>query len=263
MNPSKASVIASIDALGACAEPAWRQRVIERSTQSDRQRAAKRVQRFFDAAREIIDERGTIEFTVQEVVDRSNQSLRSFYGYFDGKHDLLLGLLEEEIAIAARTMLEASLDGDPLERLRSAVITLYEMGRAGTDPVQPLFFDFAERLFLNHPDEVLRALVPVFECIASIVEDVADAGLLRRGRTRRQAMMVLQMATLTSSRTEVTSHGDGQSTTSEEVWDFCLHAIVPDHVIASVERKEKAAPADVSERSSDSDASTTTVTLRP
>jgi AcrR family transcriptional regulator len=245
MHPSKAPVVTSIADLGDGPEPAWRQRVIERSTQSDRQRAAKRVQRFFDAAREIIDERGTIEFTVQEVVDRSSQSLRSFYGYFDGKHDLLLALFEEEMAIAARSMVAASLDGDPLERLRSAVITLYEMGRAGTDSVQPLFFEFAERLFLNHPDEVLRAMAPVFECLASIVEDVADAGLLRRGRTRRQAMMVLQMATLTSSRIEVTS--PGQSITSEEMWDFCLHAIVPDHVIASVVRKEKAAPADGSE----------------
>jgi len=77
-------------------EPAWRQRAIDRSTQPARLRAAKRVQRFLNAAREIIAEKKSTEFTVQEVVDRSKQSLRSFYQYFDGKHELLLALFEED-----------------------------------------------------------------------------------------------------------------------------------------------------------------------
>ena len=42
------------------------------------------MQRFLEAAFELIDEKGTTEFTIQEVVDRSKQSLRSFYEYFDG-----------------------------------------------------------------------------------------------------------------------------------------------------------------------------------
>ena len=37
---------------------------------------------------------------MQEVVDRSKQSLRSFYQYFDGKHELLLALFEEEMGEA-------------------------------------------------------------------------------------------------------------------------------------------------------------------
>ena len=44
---------------------------------------------------EIIAEKKSTEFTVQEVVDRSKQSLRSFYQYFDGKHELMLGLLKK------------------------------------------------------------------------------------------------------------------------------------------------------------------------
>ena len=44
-------------------------------------RAAQRVQRFLDAAQAIIIEKGSTDFTVQEVVDRSQQSLR---GLVDG-----------------------------------------------------------------------------------------------------------------------------------------------------------------------------------
>ena len=62
-----------------------------------RSRAEQRVQRFLDAAFELIDEKGTTEFTIQEVIDRSKQSLRGFYQYFDGKDELLLALFEETV----------------------------------------------------------------------------------------------------------------------------------------------------------------------
>ena len=76
--------------------------VIERSNGPPARPAsgAARVQQFLNAAREIIAEKGSTEFTVQEVVDRSKQSLRSFYQYFDGKHELLLALFEEEMGEA-------------------------------------------------------------------------------------------------------------------------------------------------------------------
>src|SRR4051794_16488062 len=112
----KATLISTPNGADAGPEPAWRQRAIDRSTQSARQRAAKRVQRFLNAAREIISEKGTVEFTVQEVVDRSKQSLRSFYQYFDGKHELLLGLFEEEIDNTVKRLREVSSEGDPLDR---------------------------------------------------------------------------------------------------------------------------------------------------
>src|SRR5262245_4281630 len=114
MSPGPTAAVPSAETPGDGAEPAWRKRAIDRSTQSARLRAAKRVQRFLNAAREIIAEKETTEFTVQEVVDRSKQSLRSFYQYFDGKHELLLGLFEEEMEIAAKRLREVSTDGDPL-----------------------------------------------------------------------------------------------------------------------------------------------------
>ena len=39
------------------------------------------------------------EFTVQEVVERSGQSLRGFYQYFDGKDELLLALPGEAVTV--------------------------------------------------------------------------------------------------------------------------------------------------------------------
>ena len=78
-------------------EPGWRQRAVSKSLSAARTRAEQRVQGLLDAAFALIDERGTTEFTIQEVVDRSKQSLRGFYQYFEGKDELLFALLEESV----------------------------------------------------------------------------------------------------------------------------------------------------------------------
>jgi len=78
-------------------EPSWKQRAVERSTRAAKLRAEQRVQRFLDAAQAIITDTGSTDFTVQDVVNRSSQSLRSFYQHFDGKHELLLALFEDAL----------------------------------------------------------------------------------------------------------------------------------------------------------------------
>src|SRR6186997_2961444 len=87
--------------------PAWRERAVSRSLHAARSRAEQRVQRFLDAAFELIDEKGTTDFTIQEVIDRSQQSLRGFYQYFDGKDELLLALFEDSVIESAVDLREA------------------------------------------------------------------------------------------------------------------------------------------------------------
>src|SRR4051812_48182805 len=136
-------------------EPAWKQRAVERSIQSAKVRAEQRVQRFLDAAQVIIGEKGSTDFTVQEVVDRSRQSLRSFYLHFDGKHELLLALFEEAMSQTA-DQLRAAADGhdDPLDRLKVAIQLLFELSRPDPGARRPLFTDFAPQLLISHPAEV-------------------------------------------------------------------------------------------------------------
>src|SRR5436189_2883914 len=88
-------------------EPVWRERAVTRNLQAARSRAEQRVQRYLDAAFLLIDEKGTTEFTIQEVVDRSQQSLRGFYECFDGKDELVLALFEETVREAFADIAEA------------------------------------------------------------------------------------------------------------------------------------------------------------
>ena len=111
-------------------EPAWKQRAVERSIKTAKLRAAQRVQRFLDAAQAIIIEKGSTDFTVQEVVDRSRQSLRSFYLQFDGKHELLLALFEDALSRSADQIRAATAShDDPMERLKVAIQLLFESSR--------------------------------------------------------------------------------------------------------------------------------------
>src|ERR1700739_782002 len=138
-----------MDALAAPAEdePAWKQRAVERSTRAAKQRAEQRVQRFLDAAQAIITEKGSTDFTVQDVVNRSSQSLRSFYQHFDGKHELLLALFEDALRRATTQIAPAAgAQPNPLAPPRPALQLLFELSRPDPGARRPLFTDFAPRL---------------------------------------------------------------------------------------------------------------------
>src|SRR6202035_4177871 len=78
--------------------PEWKRLSIERSLQGPRARAQERTDRFVAASIELMEERGSIEFTVQDVVDRSKMSIRTFYNFFASKDDLLVAVHETILA---------------------------------------------------------------------------------------------------------------------------------------------------------------------
>ncbi|MFC0498996.1 TetR/AcrR family transcriptional regulator [Streptomyces mutabilis] len=180
-------------------EPAWRQRAVERSTRAAKLRAEQRVQRFLDAAQELIADKGTTDFTVQEVVERSRQSLRSFYQHFDGKHELLLALFEDALSRSATEMRERlSTVTGPLDRLKVAVDLLYDSSTPREGQQSPLFTDFAIQLLVSHPDQVATAHLPLLALFTELVEDAVKAGQAVTPRPRRTASLIMQTAMFTA-----------------------------------------------------------------
>ncbi|PRC43530.1 TetR family transcriptional regulator [Mycobacterium sp. ITM-2017-0098] len=211
----------------ASEEPAWKQRAVERSIKTAKLRAAQRVQRFLDAAQAIIIEKGSTDFTVQEVVDRSRQSLRSFYLQFDGKHELLLALFEDALSRSAE-QIRAATSGqeEPLERLKVAIQLLFESSRPDPAAKRPLFTDFAPRLLVSHPSEVKVAHAPLLALLAELMEEASAAGQLREGvNPKRMAAMTMQTVMFVAQSSGDTSDGGPHPITADEVWDFCAHGI--------------------------------------
>jgi AcrR family transcriptional regulator len=179
--------------------PGWRQRAVSKSLTAARGRAEQRVQGLLDAAFALIDERATTQFTIQEVVDRSKQSLRGFYQYFEGKDELLFALLEESIRESLddlRSAVEA--ESKPLERLRAFTICL--------------------------PERLVVAMAPISRMLVDLLKAAVDAGAIRVSDTQRAAMLMQQVVLygwlmnrlVPNPRTRVTA---------EEAWGFCLHGL--------------------------------------
>jgi AcrR family transcriptional regulator len=219
----------------------WREMAVARSLDPARARAEQRVQRFLDAALELMHSDSEKEFTVQDVVERSGQSLRSFYQYFAGKHELLLALFEESVRSTAEHLQELvdEID-DPFERLHRFVVEHYIIcrpapkGKIGKKPgpTPVAMAEFAQQLLTEHPKEASLAFVPVITLLEQLLEDAETAGAIQPGLPRRRvAGIVLQgimfnvfAATISGSSIRPDPHE-----AAEELWDLIIHGIGADH----------------------------------
>ena len=204
-------------------EPAWKQRAVERSTKAAKLRAERRVQRFLDAAQASIMEKATTDFTVQEVVDRARQSLRSFYQHFDGKHELLLALFEDALRRATDQIRAAAIgQSDPMEALKVAVQLLFELSRPDPAAQRPLFTDFAPQLLISHPAEVKAAHAPLLALLTDLLTQAAAAGRLHPAtKPRRAAALTLQTVMFIAQNSGVADDDSASPITADEVWTFC------------------------------------------
>ena len=212
-------------------EPSWRRRAVSRSLSAARTRAEQRVQRFLDAAFELIDEKSTTEFTIQEVVDRSSQSLRSFYQYFDGKDELLFALFEETVRESIediRTAVEAQ--SEPIQRLHAYVIRLHEWcepvettrkrGQHNRLPIS----EFSLQLAFKHPDRVGVVMEPIARILHEVLDGAVAANAIEVADTRRSAVLVQQTVMYSWFVNRLLPH-PRMHITAEETWDFCLRGL--------------------------------------
>ncbi len=209
-----------------------RELAVARVLDPARARAETRIQRFLDAALELMSSSPDREFTVQEVVVRSGQSLRSFYQYFEGKYELLVALFEDSVRSTAETLREAvDQEKDPLSRLHRFAIEYYRLcrpapkargGRKGSNALA----QFAQQLLTDHPQEASRAFVPLLSLLEELLDEAAEAGVVRAGLRHDRVAGVMLQAIMFNAFTATISASSGRPArgdSAEELWDFLLH----------------------------------------
>jgi AcrR family transcriptional regulator len=209
----------------------WRQRAVSKSLSAARRRAEQRVQRLLDAAFELIDEKGTAEFTIQEVVDRSGQSLRGFYQYFEGKDELLFALLEESIEEALADLREAvEAESEPLARLRAFTIRLHEWcepigakPKRGSHNRLPLS-EFSMQLALKDPGRLAAVMAPVSRMLIELIEAATANGDLKVTEPGRAALLIQQTVVYAWFMNRLVPN-PRVHVTAEDAWEFCLHGL--------------------------------------
>jgi AcrR family transcriptional regulator len=210
-----------------------RELAVARALDQARSRAENRVELFLDAARELMSTNSG-EFTVQEVVDRSGQSLRTFYQYFAGKHELLLALFEESIRAAGAHLADVVAGTeDPLERLHDFTHEYFRMcrltpkGELGSG-LPPPIVEFAQQLLVSRPEEAAQAFAPLVVQLEELLTDAAAAGALRPGLDLRRIAGVVLQATMFNSFAAAISGSSGRldgDVESDALWDLLLGGI--------------------------------------
>ncbi|MFZ0666074.1 MAG: TetR/AcrR family transcriptional regulator [Acidimicrobiales bacterium] len=215
----------------------WREQAVARSLDSARARAESRVQRFIDAALDLMNESASgKEFTVQEVIERSGQSLRSFYQYFGGKQELLLALFEESVRSTAEDLRERTdSENDPLERLHRFVIDYYWLCRptpkSGTSKRKRsprALAEFAQQLMTAHPKEATRAYAPLVSLFDEILDNAVEAGVIRTDLGRRRlagAVLEAIMFNAFSMTIGGSLPASDDDDDAEDLWELILHGI--------------------------------------
>lgn len=227
----------AVTADGAAGEAtSWRELAVARSLDPARVRAEKRVQRFLDAALELMSTSENKDFTVQQVVERSGQSLRSFYQYFTGKYELMLALFEESVRSTAQHLEDRIADeDDPIERLRIFLLEYYRLctpSPKGKRPAKrapnPLAIaEFAQQLLTAHPKEAAQAFRPLVTLLERLLDDAAEQGAVRPGLDHQRVAGVLLQAIMFNVFASTISGSPVRDGGDDALWDLALHGLAP------------------------------------
>lgn len=207
-------------------EGSWRDRALERSLRTARAKAMSRSDRFIATAMEILEESGRRDFTVQELVDRSRTSLRSFYQYFSGKDELLLALLEESINRSVDSWREEIAGQDTLTAIRTVIGSIYGNSDEPSSlnrGMAPYHFGLAE----THTADYQHAIAPMVRLIRELVDQGVTEGTLRSDIPADKLTRVLIQSVLGSALfTALAKPGSGRSADADTMWEFCRVGLI-------------------------------------
>jgi AcrR family transcriptional regulator len=164
---------------------------VARSLEKATQRSIDRGAAFLRAASSLLQEAGAAGFTVQQVADLAGQSLRTFYQHFASKDDLLLALLEEELAIYVEHI-RAQVAGqhDPVRRLVTFVTAGVDVERSGHAVGMSRY---RVCLAASHPDESALVQAPLVGLARDLVGEAIAAGAIPPRDPDAAAYMIVTM----------------------------------------------------------------------
>jgi len=205
------------------ATPSLRDSAVERALEKARARAQERTTRFVDAALELVAERQSLEFTLQDVVDRARLSLHAFYQLFESKDALVEAVLEvsmERGVAELRPRIDA--ETRPVDRLRAFVIGYFELATESAHPVfgsGAAFTIFSVHLDHAAPAKAWGAYRPLRVLAYELLRAAIDEGSIRTDvDTDLLATFLLSSV---RSMIEMTIAGSGVAQpTGEQLWQL-------------------------------------------
>jgi TetR/AcrR family transcriptional regulator len=150
-------------------------------------------------------------------------ALQTFYRHFVGKDDLILAVIEEEVASGAETYRKKILRlDDPVAKVEAVVKGPFSRGKRSSSLT---ITREHLRLLETHAKEVWAADAPYRNLLAQTISLAQDAGRFKGVNADEEADMI---TTLVLSRYHDLVLGAGSRSFAREathIWSFCLAAL--------------------------------------
>jgi AcrR family transcriptional regulator len=199
----------------------WQQRALDRSQDEARRRILERSNAFVQAAKELVDETGTLNFTVDDVVARAELSIRSFYEIFSNKEEFLLALFEDYVATAAEWQRQRmSRLADPLDQIRTFVTDLWA-AELSPEVVRALAL-YSQTLSASRPADLAHALEPQLAVLREAIDRGVEQRKVRTDIDSGRLSEILLHTANAAVHTNILATG---SESPDDVWAFCRSGI--------------------------------------
>jgi AcrR family transcriptional regulator len=206
--------------------PEWKRESVERSLQAARARAQERTDRFVATTIELMHEKGSTDFTVQDVIDRSKMSIRTFYNFFETKDDLLVAVHETILTseVVNRLRERCASETDPIRRIQAYITGLFDLASLG-GPASRALTTYYNRLAETRPASLDRAFQPLIDLVVTLVEDAAVAGFLESDMSTELAAHLLHHTVLAAVHSRILGSEIFRDVSPEDLWKFCANGI--------------------------------------
>ena len=235
--------MAELDEATVTTDGSWRDRAVERSLRNARAKAVSRSDRFIQTATELLSETGRTDFTVQELVERSKTSLRSFYQHFGSKDELLLALFEEMIRFATVEWRKEIDLSDPVAGLQLLVVRMYEQSTDTTmGGMSRALTAYHLQLAESRPSDYARVLAPMKDLIVELVQaGVRDGNYRDDIEPESLAMILMQTLVAAAHMHALGAHLTGDPLEAEQLWAFCMGGLTAPTTAETPTRRGRAA----------------------
>jgi AcrR family transcriptional regulator len=184
--------------------------------------------RLLGAGRELMQERRSTDFTMQDVAERARTSLRTLYEHFGNRDDFVLAVFEDAIAEAAGPLrdavTQAGADGAPAQ-LRAYVEHLFEATFTDEHPEMPALITLHMDLARTNPSALARVLAPQQAILVELVVCGVAAGTFRADVEPGALAMLVSLTLIGTLHTNALGSHLGAEVDADALVRFCLAAV--------------------------------------
>jgi TetR/AcrR family transcriptional regulator len=195
-----------------------------RTPEAVARRALKPATKMVEAATGLLEERQSSAFTLQEVLDRADTSLQTFYRHFSAKDELMLAVLEELVTHSTEQIRRLSLrERDPVQQLEKVVKGPFK-SRTASRNGQAVVGEHL-RLVEVYPEEVRLADLPFSDLLTETIQTCQTIGRFQGVRAEEEGELINDLVRVRFHSLTLGLVRRSPTAEAEHVWRFCLAAL--------------------------------------